>query len=318
MKEIKKIFKIPLDFLKYFYIGIKYLLLALPIFIKRKLFDKNKSPKQIISLSILILSTTTYFISVFIITRWYIQYERNKNFIDSLTKQEVFIIKEENNTQYIDDNNITKPPANNITNNTTSQNQNNNYTPTFTNVNLNYYINKNKDTVGWIKIDGTKVNYPIVQHNDNKYYLEHEFYNHKTNVGWIYVDYRNNFETLDNNTNIYGHNLIDKSMFGQLPNFLNHNWTKNNKQHYIKLQTKNQNTIWEIFSVYKIEPITDYLQTKFSSIESYETFLNTLKNRSVHKLNVELNYTDKILTLSTCDNTGRYRVAIHAKLIQIQ
>ena len=107
-------------------------------------------------------------------------------------------------------------------------------------------------------------------------------------------------------------------MFGTLPNFLNTNWPNNKKQQYIKLLTKNQNTIWQIFSVYKIEPTTDYLQTKFSSIESYEAFLNTIKSRSVHNLNVSLDYTDKIITLSTCDNTGRYRVAIHAKLIQIQ
>lgn len=319
---IKKIFNLPISFIKYFFIGLKYLLLALPLFIKRKIFPKKKNPQQIISFYILLLSTTAYLLSIFLLTKWFVQYERNKNFINSLTEQETFIIKEENNNQYTDTNN-TNTPENNTeiqTNQTppTEEIDYSNYTPTFLNINLNNYINQNKETVGWIKIDGTKVNYPIVQHNDNKYYLEHDFYNHKTNVGWIYGDYRNNFETLDNNTIIYGHNLIDKSMFGQLPNFLNHNWTKNNKQHYIKLQTKNQNTIWEIFSVYKIEPITDYLQTKFSSIESYETFLNTLKNRSVHKLNVELNYTDKILTLSTCDNTGRYRVAIHAKLIQIQ
>lgn len=311
-KTLKYIFKIPTLFIKYFIIGLKYLLLTFPLFIKRKIIDKNKSPKKIISLSILLLSSITYLVSVFILTRWFIQNERNKNFIDSLMEQETYIIKEETQDQYNDTNNINTIPNNN--NNSSTDN----YVPNFININLNYYINKNKETVGWIKIDNTKINYPIVQHQNNIYYLEHDFYNKKTDVGWIFADYRNNFHTLENNTIIYGHNLIDKYMFGNLPDFLNKKWLNDQSQQYIKLQTRNQNTIWQIFSVYKIEPTTDYLQTRFGSIESYQNFLTTIKNRSIHNLNIEVDYTDKILTLSTCDNTGKYRVVVHAKLIKIQ
>jgi hypothetical protein len=75
--------------------------------------------------------------------------------------------------------------------------------------------------------------------------------------------------------------------------------------------------LWQIFSVYKIEPTTDYLQAKFNSTNNYQKFLETLKNRSIHKFDIQLNYTDKIITLSTCDDIGTKRIAIHAKLIKI-
>ena len=319
-KGIIYIIKSPYIFIKYFLIGIKTLIIALPLSLINKILNtikKDKSPKRIISLSILLLSLTTYLISIFIITRWYVQTERNKKFANSLTEESV-LIKIDNNTtnEYNDIINpeiSTTPTDNSQSNNNTPQT----YTPTFLNVNLNHYINQNKETVGWIKIDGTKINYPILQHSDNNYYLEHDFYTKKTSTGWIYADYRNNFETLNNNTIIYGHNLIDHYMFGSLPTFLNKSWINNKQQHYIKVTTKNANTIWEIFSVYKIEPVTDYLQTTFYSMETYQKFLNMIKNRSVHNLNINVEPTDKILTLSTCDNTGKNRVAIHAKLIAI-
>ena len=143
-------------------------------------------------------------------------------------------------------------------------------------------------------------------------------YKRKTNIGWIFADYRDNMENLNNNTIIYGHNLINRTMFGSLPYMLNKNWFNSKNNQYIKLSTKTSNTIWQIFSVYKIEPTTDYLQSVFNSIENYQNFLNTLKNRSIRDFNVNLNYTDKIITLSTCDDTGTKRVAVHAKLIKIE
>lgn len=319
--------KSPILFTRYFLLGLKTLLITLPNTLIEKIiiiFKKEKSPKKIFSLSIFILSLATYLISIFIVTRWYVQTERNKKFITSLTEESTLIITDNTSTnQYQDANNTSNKEENNnpissIPTNNSNQNNNSNYTPNFINVNLNSYINKNKDTVGWIKIDGTKINYPILKSSNNTYYLEHDFYNKKTSIGWIYADYRNNFDTFDNNTIIYGHNLVDQYMFGTLPTFLNKQWLNKKSQHYIKISTKTTNSIWEIFSVYKIAPTTDYLQTKFYSLETYTTFLNTIKNRSIHNLNIPINSTDKIITLSTCDNTGKNRVVIHAKLINIK
>ena len=107
-------------------------------------------------------------------------------------------------------------------------------------------------------------------------------------------------------------------MFGEIPDFLEEEWLNKEKKPYIKVSTIHHNTVWEIFSIYKIEPTTDYLQAKFNSIEHYSTFLTLIKNRSKKNFNIEIQPTDKIITLSTCDHTGLYRVVVHAKLIKIQ
>ena len=309
--------------IKYFFIGLitiitiipKYILIGLKyIFSKKNQNEKNEI--KFIPIVILTLSITSYLISIFILTRWYVQSERTKKFTSDLNKTTI-IIEEKNETenttnQYEDTNPITPAPETPPNKIETIVNTN------FINVNLNYYTQKNQDTVGWIQVNGTKVNYPIVQSTDNNFYLEHDFYKRKTTNGWIFGDYRNNFTNFDNNTIIYGHNLINDTMFGSIPNLLNKNWFSNKNNHYIKLSTKTTNTIWQIFSVYKISPTTDYLKTKFTSTKTYQDFLNTIKNRSTYNFNIELNYTDKIITLSTCDDIGTKRVVIHAKLINIE
>lgn len=331
------IIKFSFHFIKYFFIGIITIISIIPYYIiigLKFLFSKknNRTPetikveKKIVPITILTLSITTYLICIFILTRWYVQSERTKNFTSDFSKNPIIYQEEqtENSTtqeelfenptnQYEDSSPITPTPEKPITN--TNQNIIN---TNFINVNLNYYIQKNPETVAWIQVNGTKVNYPVVQHGDNKFYLEHDFYKRKTANGWIFGDYRNDFETFNNNTIIYGHNLINNTMFGTIPNLLTKNWFNNKNNHYIKLSTKNTNTVWQIFSVYKITPTTDYLQTKFTSTITYENFLNMLKNRSSYNFDLELNYTDKIITLSTCSNSGTKRIAVHAKLIKIE
>ena len=331
---IKSIIIFPFFFLKYFFIGGIAIVSILPYYIvtglkflftqKHSSKETIKIEKKIIPITILTLSITTYLLSVFILTRWFTQSQRSKNFTDSFTNTTITFESSEQNitNEYEDSTEIITPPK-------VSNNQNNNdndTTPTtvnkidtnFINVNLNYYIQKNSETVAWLQVNGTKVNYPVVQHSDNDFYLEQDFYKRKTKNGWIFGDYRNNFENFDNNTIIYGHNLINGTMFGTLPKLLNKKWFNSPNNHYIKLSTKNTNTIWQIFSAYKITPTTDYLQTRFNSTITYQEFLNTLKERSEYNFNLNLNYTDKIITLSTCDNTGTKRVAIHAKLINIE
>ena len=310
--------KLPYYCIKYAIIGLitsisiipKYIILGIKfIFRKNNTYAEKKLENNFIPIIITTLSITTYLISIFILTRWYVQNERSKKFTNSIniTKEE---IKEDTPNQYQDLTNNVKQEETIVDSSYINTN--------FISVNLNYYTSKNNETVGWIQVIGTNINYPIVQHEDNNFYLEHDFYKRKTNIGWIFADYRDNMENLNNNTIIYGHNLINRTMFGSLPYMLNKNWFNSKNNQYIKLSTKTSNTIWQIFSVYKIEPTTDYLQSVFNSIENYQNFLNTLKNRSIRDFNVNLNYTDKIITLSTCDDTGTKRVAVHAKLIKIE
>lgn len=336
---LKAIIKFIFLFIKNLFIGLITVITIIPHYITtgiKLLFSKKdkstkeeqKIEKKIIPITILTLSFITYLISVFILTRWYVQNERTKNFTNDFSTTQnspennnTEINQEENEltndtpNQYEDVTIITPAPeTSNKTNNTQEQTNNTN----FINVNLNYYIQKNPETVSWIQVNGTKVNYPVVQHIDNDFYLNHDFYQRKTANGWIFGDYRNNFENFNNNTIIYGHNLINNTMFGTIPDLLNKKWFSNKNNHYIKLSTKNTNSIWQIFSVYKIEPTTDYLQAKFNSTTVYQEFLNKIKSRSIHSFNIDLNYTDKIITLSTCDDIGTKRVVVHAKLTNIE
>lgn len=182
-------------------------------------------------------------------------------------------------------------------------------------VDINKLINQNKDTVGWINVNNTNINYPFVQTKDNKYYLTHAFDKSWNDAGWVFLDYRNNKDFSSKNNIIYGHSRLDKTMFGSLHNVLSDNWYNNKSNHIIRLSTQTENTMWQIFSVYKVPMETYYLTTDFTSSSDYFDFLKTIKNRSVHSFGVNVSSSDKILTLSTCSNNNK-RVVVHAKLIK--
>ncbi len=181
-------------------------------------------------------------------------------------------------------------------------------------IDFNKLLNENNDTKGWIQVNNTNINYPIVQYKNNDYYLTHSFDKKYTDAGWIFLDYRNNIDDFDKNTIIYGHARLDKTMFGTLKNVLKKDWYTNTDNHIIKLYTLNEYTEWQVFSVYHIETEDYYITTEFKNDE-FKEFIKTLKNRSIYNFNVEVNENDKILTLSTCHLTNE-KIVLHAKLIK--
>ena len=178
---------------------------------------------------------------------------------------------------------------------------------------LNNLKSINSDTVAYLKVESTNINYPVVQSNDNEYYLNHSFNKNKNQEGWIFLDYRNNINDLDNNTIIYGHNRLTGTMFGTLKNLLNKSYQESTN-HYIYLTTENNNYVFEVFSTYITSNESYYLKTTFEDDNEYLEFLNTLKTRSTYNFNIELNSDDKIITLSTCSGSND-RMVVHGKLI---
>ena len=175
--------------------------------------------------------------------------------------------------------------------------------------------NKNTDTVGWINVNNTNINYPYVQTTDNKYYLDHSYDKSYNDAGWVFMDYRNNSNLDNKNTILYAHSRLDKTMFGSLSKVFRREWHTNKDNHIIRLSTETENTLWQIFSVYKIPEESYYITTDFATDEIYTEFLNTLSERSIYNFNTSLTSEDKILTLSTCyDDTTR--TVVHAKLIK--
>lgn len=172
----------------------------------------------------------------------------------------------------------------------------------------------NSDVKGWIQVNGTNINYPFVQTKDNKYYLTHGFNKAYNSAGWVFLDYRNN-GTNNKNTIIYAHGRNDKTMFGTLKNILKSGWLNDKNNYVVKISTDIENTLWEVFSVYRIPTTSDYIQTKFTTNKEFLTFVTKLKERSAHNFSATVNETDNILTLSTCYNKTE-KVVLHAKLIK--
>ena len=141
------------------------------------------------------------------------------------------------------------------------------------------------------------------------------FNNNYSKAGWIYADYRNSSNLLDKNNIIYGHGRLDGTMFGTLNNVLTEDWLNNKSLHLIKLSTLNYNSLWQIFSVYTIYKESYYITTKFSD-KSFNKFIKTIKDRSIHNFNTSINNNDKIITLSTCLDDFGNRIVVHAKLIK--
>ncbi len=177
-------------------------------------------------------------------------------------------------------------------------------------------IKKNNDTVGWINVNHTNINYPFVQTSDNEYYLNHSYDKSKNDAGWVFLDFRNHKNLSDKNNVLYAHSRLDKTMFGSLSNVLKKNWYANKDNHVIKISTPNEDSLWQIFSVYVIKEETYYITTSFKNDEEYQNFLDTIKKRSKYNFNTSLNTNDKILTLSTCYSDTK-RTVVHAKLIKM-
>ncbi len=186
---------------------------------------------------------------------------------------------------------------------------------TFIDVNLTDLKKMNNDVVGWLKVNGTNINYPYVKTDNNTFYLTHSIDKSKNSAGWVFLDYRNNSDTYDKNNIIYAHARVDKTMFGSLKDALTKEWFNKEEEKIIKTSTLTENSIWQIFSVYKINNTTDYLNINFKDEDEFLKFSNKLKERSIFNFNIDINKDDKILTLSTCFNKD-VKTVMHAKLVK--
>lgn len=171
----------------------------------------------------------------------------------------------------------------------------------------------NADAIGWMRIEGTIIDYPVVQADDNEYYLRHSFRQAETSAGCLFADYSNSLGE-DKNIVIYGHNLgkTSKTMFTSLLNYYDPSYFQAHR--YILFDTIYGSAKWEIVSVYKFDVNNineyNYTQQEFASKTEYKQFLKKTKELSLYDTGVTVTYEDEILTLSTCDRemygkTGR-------------
>lgn len=175
-------------------------------------------------------------------------------------------------------------------------------------------LHVNSDTVGWLTVKETKVDYPVLKTTDNLYYLKRNFYKEKDNNGWVFMDYRNSIEELDTNTIIYAHNRYYSGvMFGTLNNVTKKKWYTNEDNLIISFHSLYQEMYWKVFSIYSINVTNDYLYTNFETKEDYQNFLDLISSRSDYSFATPVSTDDKILTLSTCLDNNK-RLVVHAVL----
>lgn len=177
-------------------------------------------------------------------------------------------------------------------------------------------MSQNADTIGWLEVPGTRINTPVVQRNNNDFYLYHNFQKRRDPAGWVFADFRNDFPELNTNTILYGHTLrASRVVFSDLSRMLNRNFFNNEENFYIDFTTIEEEHRFRIFSVYTIRPTDDYLVTTFADAEEYRAFQEKVRGRSVHRLGTRISAHLPMLTLSTC-SPGQTRLVVHAILVE--
>lgn len=175
----------------------------------------------------------------------------------------------------------------------------------------------NSDVYGWIYVEGTNINYPLVRGTDNIYYLDHSYNHNYLPIGSIFVDCTTKDIITDNyNTVIYGHNVAAGSMmFHDVVKLLNEDLFYSAK---IYIYTMEGVYIYQPFSIYQTTSDYQYFRTGFTSEESFLEFANEMISNSKFPTDTTFSSGDTMITLSTCTNgaaNGRY--ALHAKLVEV-
>lgn len=175
----------------------------------------------------------------------------------------------------------------------------------------------NPDVVGWIRVPDTKIDYPVVQGEDNDYYLKHTWQGNANSVGTIFMDVSSHPDLTDFNTLIYGHNMRSGSMFAALRNYGQQSYY--DAHPYVYLLVDNGVFRFDIFSAYQAELDASAYGQSFRQRETREKFLGDAAEKSAIETGITPGIRDRILTLSTCSGMGyETRWVVHARLKMVQ
>lgn len=180
--------------------------------------------------------------------------------------------------------------------------------------------NENADVIAWIKINDTNINYPVVQTNDNDYYLYRNYRKENSNYGSIFIDKNSDIENTNSNIIMYGHNMKDGSMFGDLLKYEDEEYYNNHK--YIEFVTNTNSSTYEIIAVFKSrifyknekDVFRYYYYTDLDTEEDYNYYIDNCKQLSLYDTGVNAEYGEQIITLITCEYSSENgRMVVVAK-----
>lgn len=186
-------------------------------------------------------------------------------------------------------------------------------------INFESLKKSNEDIHGWIKIDNTNVDYPIVQsyEEDDSFYLNHNIEKKYDINGAIYTEKHNATDFSDPNTVIYGHDMLDGSMFRTLHKFSDKKFFDKNE--FIYIYTPGHILKYRIFAAYKWDDRHILNSYDFSDEQVFADYIEEIKNPKslmVNTRETELSTSDRIITLSTCiGNEKNYRYLVQGVLI---
>lgn len=173
---------------------------------------------------------------------------------------------------------------------------------------------QNKDAVGWLRMPGTAINYPVVQGEDNTYYLSHTFLKTANYMGAIFLDSRIKQGFAAKNPIVYGHNMGNGAMFASLYNFREKVYYQAHPS--FELYTKDGETDYAIFAAYEAAPDSDVYRYDFADGQAYAAYLQQVAHLALYDTGVTVGAGDRILTLSTCVNDDRdVRFVVQAKAL---
>ncbi len=174
----------------------------------------------------------------------------------------------------------------------------------------------NSDVVGWLTLDDTVIDYPLVRGTDNEYYLHHLFDGTSNNLGTVFMDYRNSADFTDRNTILYAHHMRNGSMFAAVeeyrtdPDYIT-------EHPFFRLITPDGDYYVYVFAGILADAYTEYNVVDFEDDDAFMAFVQDKIDNSTFSSDVEVTAQDQIVTFSTCSyavSDGRY--ALFGKLVK--
>lgn len=171
----------------------------------------------------------------------------------------------------------------------------------------------NSEAIGWIEIPDTIISYPLVQAEDNSYYLTHTFRKESNKSGSIFLEAKNHADFSDLHTIIYGHNMKNGSMFTKLKDYSSRSYL--NDHPYIYIDLTDGSHCYQIFSCHEADISDNCYTIGYEHDDVYASFLESLKSSSLYDTGIDVGIDDSVITLSTCTKNGTKRFVVHAKKV---
>ena len=176
-------------------------------------------------------------------------------------------------------------------------------------------LNINSQGIGYIYIPSIDCRLPMVQGDDNDYYLTHTFNKEYSANGCLFEDYRINGGLSASQIIIYGHNMRNGAMFGKLKNYQDYSFWNNSGNDVLYIYTGNVIKEYKIFSCYISEAISDTYTFNFPTLESMRDYAVNMKAKSMYDTGVDVSTATQVITLSTCTNDVEQRFIVHGMYV---